>query len=896
MSKLFLSILNMSIAASWIVLAVLVLRFLLKKAPKWITVLLWAVVAVRLICPLAIESKVSLIPSAQTVSPGIMMDRDPKIYTGIPAVNNSINPIIGAAFAPSPGTSMNPLQFWIPLAAGLWGIGAFALFFYGIISYVRIKKRISAAVLLRDKVYQSENVSSPFVLGMIRPKIYLPFSMTGAEMLHVIAHEEAHIRRKDHWWKPIGFAVLSLHWFNPLMWLAYVLLCRDIEMACDQKVVKTLNAEERADYSQALLNCSVGRKLIASCPLAFGEVGVKDRVRSVLSYKKPCFWLLLAGIGASMVLAVCFLTNPSTGKLGTLENLEFITLTGRVENTACVWVSDGFSYERVGKISEDLLRDLADIKTSKEEISLNRSEDRDKSHTIILQNANQAGASLSSYIDGLYIHFNSDFTSVWINNNVKPTLSYRVMEPEKAKEVYENLSNYNVSAPAETYPSLSPEATNISSLKEKFPAYFDLGTFKGLEIYVWQMAENAYSCGVLQGVNRNYSQGEIWALHENPASLEEMQAIIAYYLEEGLAVKEDITLVPVTMPHSSYYYTIDDAYKAELNDLFWSGFSDNNPSNTEPDYSSFIFDEGIFDIDGDGKEEHCFMGYGPTSGIFTFTITAFEDGEPEYFNIFTCPWTTLSFGITAEGQGILAQNDDGTETFLSLGIEDGNIVIFSDTQEMEYWGQQGLDSPLASGWIAKPEAGYLDSGQLETIHGNFRTYYRNADGTWQYNGYLYKYRLVLTGRTPNATVDTTYVYLSNLQDISFERAMWASGLSSQTSAYFSPEEAVLVEIYTGEAVETTTPTGYPSETIGQPQIMYNGMVYYYFATGFDKPLPEGYEYVGAVADVDHTMAPVQNFHGARVEAGQEIYALGTNPDSVYLKYESGYAEFSARES
>ena len=283
MSKLFLTIINMSISASWIVLAVLLLRFLLKKAPKWLTVLLWAVVAIRLICPVAIESDVSLIPSSQTISTGIMTDTYPQIYTGIPAFNNRINPIVGETFSPNPGDSANPLQIWIPVASVLWGIGIFAMTLYGIISYLRIKKKVATAVLFRDNIYQSENVYSPFVLGIIRPKVYLPFAMTGSEMIHVIAHEEAHILRKDHWWKPLGFAILAVHWFNPLVWIAYVLLCRDIEIACDQKVIRKLTESERADYSQALLNCSVGRRMIASCPLAFGEVGVKDRIKSVLS-------------------------------------------------------------------------------------------------------------------------------------------------------------------------------------------------------------------------------------------------------------------------------------------------------------------------------------------------------------------------------------------------------------------------------------------------------------------------------------------------------------------------------------------------------------------------------------------------------------------------------------
>lgn len=801
MSRLFLSVLNMSIAASWIVLAVLLLRIVLKKAPKWLTVLLWAVVALRLICPFTIESKVSLIPSAQTISPGIMTDAVPQVYTGIPSVNNMVNPIIGQTLAPDPRDSVNPLQVWIPVASVLWGIGVLALILYGSISYLRVKRKVSTAVRLRDHIYQSENVASPFVLGMIRPRIYLPFAMTGSEMLHVIAHEEAHIHRKDHWWKPIGFAILALHWFNPLMWLAYVLLCRDIEMACDERVVKKLSTEERADYSQALLNCSVGRRMIASCPLAFGEVGVKDRVKSVLNYKKPAFWILIVGIVASIVLAVCFLTDPKPGELGTLENLEFISLTDRTENTTCVWVSDGFSYERVGSISEDLIRELASLKTSKEEVSLNRSEDRDRSHTIVLQTEKQAAPSPNSYLEGLYIHFNSDFTSVWINNNVKPTLTYKVIEPQRAEEVYDLIAKYNVQEPALQIPTVSPDATDIESLKAKFPEYFDLGTFKGLEVYIWQLAETSYSCGVLQGLNRNYSQSEIWALHQNPASLEEMRAIIAYYLDEGLTDREGITLIPVSMPHSSYAYTIDDAYRAKLNELFWADFPDSDTSFTpitELSYPPAIYDEGIFDIDDDGQDEHCFIGMGPTSGIFTFSITAYENGEAEYFNLFTCPWTTLRFEITEEGQGVLGRKDTNEETYLTMAVEDGNIVIFSDTQDVLYWGEQGLASPFASSWVAMPQLGYFDALPLKTIKGNFRTYYQNADGIYQYHGYLYQYRLVITGRMLNAAADTTYVYLSNLEEISFHQAMMASGGSSQFEAYFSPKDAVLVEISTAE--------------------------------------------------------------------------------------------------
>ncbi len=812
MSEVFLSVVNMSIAASWIVLAVLLLRFLLKKAPKWITVLLWAVVAIRLICPFAIESKVSLIPSAQTISPGIMMDTVPQIYTGIPSVNNSINPIIGQTFAPNPGDSVNPLQIWVPVAAVLWAIGILVLTVYGIISYLRIKRKISTAVLLRDHIYQSENVVSPFVLGMIRPKIYLPFHMMGSEMLHVIAHEEAHIHRKDHWWKPIGFAILTLHWFNPLMWLVYVLLCRDIEMACDQKVVKSLNAEERADYSQALLNCSVGRRMIAYCPLAFGEVGVKDRVKSVLSYKKPAFWILIIGILASIVLAVCFLTNPTPGNLGTLENLEFISLTDRTENTACVWVSDGFSYERVGTISEDLLKELANLKTSKEEISLSRSEDRDRSHTIVLQSEKQAESSLNSYLEGLYIHFNSDFTAVWINNNVKPTLTYKVIEPQKAKEVYGYISSYNVREPAVEAPVIAVDPAyfdNLNALKEKYPMYFDLDTTNGLDIYFMVVLDDYPDFILLPGRAEAYTWEEIYDLHNEAATMEEMRAIVVHYiLTQGVA-KEDIRMnsMPYVNVEASNGLVDNKTYVEKMvEEQFWEPLVIKHVPDT---YISGMIDEAYWDIDGDGIAEHCVLHNGPTSGLYTFTFSVFEDRTLEYFNVFQTQHTTLRFALAAmsskrDGQLLLKGEGLNSTCTVTPTIVDGNVVLQSENQEFIYWGEQGLDSPFASEWIAKPENGYFDSGPLKTIHGNFRTYYQNTDGTWQYNGYIYKYRLVITGRMPNAVADTTYVYLSNIKDISFERAMWASGLSSQMGSYFSPEEAVLVEISTEATAEQSS--------------------------------------------------------------------------------------------
>ena len=312
MSELFLEIVNRSIAASWIVIAVLILRFCLKKAPKWVNVLLWGIVAVRLIFPFSIESALSLIPSAETVSPSIMMETAPSVQTGVPALDQVINPVIDHSLSPAPGASANPLQIWISVMAAVWLAGAAALLLYSAISYWRLRRRVREAVILRDNIYQSENAGSPFVLGIIQPKIYLPYSVDSGALAYVIAHEQAHIRRGDHWWKPLAFLLLTVHWFNPLLWLSYILLCRDIELACDEKVIREMGSEQRADYTQALVSCSVSRRSIAACPLAFGEVGVKTRVNSVMNYKKPAFWIILASALICAAAAVCFLTNPKT--------------------------------------------------------------------------------------------------------------------------------------------------------------------------------------------------------------------------------------------------------------------------------------------------------------------------------------------------------------------------------------------------------------------------------------------------------------------------------------------------------------------------------------------------------------------------------------------------------
>lgn len=690
MSEFFLSVINMSISAGWIILAVLALRLLLKKAPKWITVLLWGIVGLRIVCPFSIESVLSLIPSAQTVSPDIMLDRTPTVNTGVPMINNALNPVLVGSLAPDPMASANPLQILVPVASNLWILGIIAMLIYTAVSYFKVKKRIGTAVLLRENIYQSERVASPFVLGLIKPKIYLPFNMTEQDITHVIAHEKAHIRRGDHLWKPLGFLLLSLHWFNPLMWVAYVILCRDIELACDEKVIKELDCEQKADYSQALLSCSVSRRSIAACPLAFGEVAVKSRIKSVLNYKKPAFWVIVAAVVLSVAAAVCFLTNPATTTLGEIEGTE---LTESILDTTRIWAvrENGESYDFIGAVPHDLLRDLANIRISKREVSKNR-ENRKAAHSLVLHPRQTVLDPTSSAMLGIYINFDEDFKTVFLDGDAEPTLSYKVKDPKAAKAVYESILACKTEEPSGNIDSSIEAITDkkIDSLKKKYPEYFACETSKGLEVYVWQMAHNLFNCGVLPGVNRVYQGNELWKLAQNPTNLYEMRIIIAYYLSIGAVTRDEVSVIGIQMPHSSYAYTLDETYKRRVKELFWEDF----PIIQNPKYTGYIA-ASTFDIDGDGRDEQCTLGYGPTSGLYTFTFTATENGEPEYFNIFTTGYMELSFEKLDSGETVLVGKNGNDVTYLHISVKNGNIVLDGDEQT-SYWGEQGLDSPYIS--------------------------------------------------------------------------------------------------------------------------------------------------------------------------------------------------------
>ena len=302
MTSLFIKMLSISITASWIVLAVILLRFALRRAPKWLHCVLWVIVALRLLLPVVPQSRISLIPRDLTVQQTVQTDVAPQVAQPEPDL-----PIDTEEPADSQSHILQLLS-----KAWIGGIGAMLL--YGAVSYLRLRWQVRVALRQDRNVYICDQIYTPFVLGVFRPRIYVPSGIEEDRLQHILAHENAHIRRRDHWWKPLGFVLLAVYWFNPVLWLGYILLCRDIECACDEKVVAQMDDREKKQYSETLLVCSIHRRMVLACPVAFGEIAVKDRIKGVLNYKKPAFWIVVVSVVTCAVMAVCFLTDPKTCK------------------------------------------------------------------------------------------------------------------------------------------------------------------------------------------------------------------------------------------------------------------------------------------------------------------------------------------------------------------------------------------------------------------------------------------------------------------------------------------------------------------------------------------------------------------------------------------------------
>lgn len=308
--RMFINVLNMSLTASYVILFVLVARLLLKKAPKIFSYALWGVVLIRLLCTFSFESVVSLIPVNRTPIPhDIIYSQVPQISTGVTVVDNMINPALPAPI--DVGASINPIQVWIFIGVIIWILGIIAMAVYSMISFIKLKGSLITSTPLKDNIYLADHITTPFVLGVIKPNIYIPSSLLENEQNYIIRHEQCHIKRLDHITRILGFIAVAIHWFNPLVWIAFVLSGKDMELSCDEAVMKSMDSDIKAEYSQSLLRFSTSKKLIHATPLAFGEGDTKNRVKNVLSYKKPKFWVVLITTLLCVISVFCLVSNPT---------------------------------------------------------------------------------------------------------------------------------------------------------------------------------------------------------------------------------------------------------------------------------------------------------------------------------------------------------------------------------------------------------------------------------------------------------------------------------------------------------------------------------------------------------------------------------------------------------
>lgn len=348
MANIFIDLFNMSITASYFVLAIVLFRLIFKKAPKWINCILWALVGLRLVIPFSIESDFSFLPSTHTVSTNKASSGLPfSMESGIFAIDANVNNYLRSHYYEGVTVPENTFVDMVSVLAIIWLIGVALMLVYSAISFIRLKRQVSVSLLYRDNIYYCDTIETPFILGIVRPKIYIPSGLNEDKIENVVMHENAHLKRKDHWWKPLGFLILAFYWFNPVIWLAYILLCRDIEKACDEKVIKNMNTEEKKGYLEALVDCSVQRKMVLACPVAFGEVGVKQRIKAVLNYRKPAFWVIVVAVIVTVAVSVGFLTNPSNSGGNT-----DIAIIGGADGPTSIIVSDKNTKKEIKKLQE----------------------------------------------------------------------------------------------------------------------------------------------------------------------------------------------------------------------------------------------------------------------------------------------------------------------------------------------------------------------------------------------------------------------------------------------------------------------------------------------------------------------------------------------------------------
>ena len=704
--QLFPAVLRMSISAGILTLAVVLLRFMLRKAPKWARCLLWLLVALRLLCPVLPEMQLSPMPRSE------VYDASRQLIER--AADGGAFPLMEFEPSQPPADGTEPAMRHFSVVAPsayllvIWPLGILGMLLYALLSYLRLRQRTAASAPFREGVFLCDGIGSPFILGIFRPRVYIPSHLEKQQVFFVLAHEQAHLRRRDHWWKPLGFLLLAVHWFNPLLWLAYILLCRDIELACDERAVKDMAASDRADYAQALLDCSFPRRTVGLCPLAFGEVGVKQRVKNVLDYRKPAFWIAAGAVAVCLLAALFLLTDPpvllpenggidsaeyasvgeniplpteawaelaelieahrgrrfpaGTDALGTLSRSVtlhyadgsyvlihhqyvsgFDLLRGREDDyrTIVTWFDDRGRARKAWRMVsafDDAFTEWENRWISRQENALDwlwkhyevrdvlYDSGRDDPRTELrrcaindnyelLVSTGDAGGEWQrigrlepftpekSSFDGRYGYYAAYDSAAALRKQNR--LAWRAVAEDapdarfydlfwqaggdillgagwydagEAGDPYSDDSRvWRLYRLAGTLEEPSEEVLNLDALREKYPEYFGLSAFKGLELYVWQLGPGVLRCGLMEGTNRNKTSEEIWSLQG--ATVEEMKLILSTYDVPA----ENTFLYPFLHPASSYIYNITEEYRAQLQELFFGSAAIAAPQPDEPD-------------------------------------------------------------------------------------------------------------------------------------------------------------------------------------------------------------------------------------------------------------------------------------------------------------------------
>lgn len=647
MENLFLNLLNISITAGYLVIAVLLLRSLLKKAPKYVRCILWGLVGVRLLFPFSVESVLSLIPSAQTVPQEILYSPQPQIHSGIPVINSVVNPVLSQSMAPTQTYSANPMQVVVAVAWNVWLLGMVAMALYAIISYLRLRHKLREAAPDSENIWQCDGIGSAFLLGIVKPRIYLPSDLCGESKAFVIAHEKAHLQRKDHWWKPLGYLLLMVYWFNPLMWVAYIFLCRDIEYACDEKVIKQLGVDCKKAYSEALIGCSIPRKMISACPVAFGEDGVKGRVKSILNYKKPTFWIILIALGLCIVVAVCFLTNP----VEPASLLGYVYETGKCHYS---YVVDKDKETRTNEVS--FLIDTAGSVTKKYGDNLQEHLGQLEIVEYDLQTLNQA----LKQQDGVSLFLGRKGTAYEICNaeGVRDCIFFH---KSNGDVIY--ISFFSDGRVMTVFELYRKGKTPLAELEFSFNAT------------VVEIKENAILV--------------VPSFYEDELQIADRFLIpVIQQLLDGIAIGDTVWI--------AYDGMVEELYPARIPNVRLVKVMAGSNSYTDPGRA---FSSAYFDIDGDGVTEDCYLNYGPTSGVFTFVVTAYENNVLEYATIYTTQHTTLAFNTLENGKTVIEgiPNTAPEEKLVfEISVSDGVIVLKGDGAPVQLWGSEDFTIPTTS--------------------------------------------------------------------------------------------------------------------------------------------------------------------------------------------------------